>query len=214
VALTPSIVAAVDLHMLRIWGHQRVSLRLPAAGTAVALGGAQVAVGLADGRVLIIEHGRIARTLRPHGAPNLSLAVLPDGTLLTGSFDGGLERWNTTNGRRLDEAPSIPTGPVSRIAVGGKTVLTSSLTTGTVREWSAPRLQLLAEFPGDPFVLGNVATTPTSAITVFDDGAGIVWPLHLADWETRACRIAGRNLTRSEWRQFLPGLNYSPARTP
>jgi DNA-binding SARP family transcriptional activator/WD40 repeat protein len=214
VAVAPSLVAAVDLHKLELWGRQEVSLRLPAPGTAVALDEADVAVGLADGRVLVVEHGRIARTLRPHGAPKLSLAFLPDGTLLTGSFDGSLERWNATSGLRLDAASSIPTGPVSRIAVDGTAVFTSSLTTGTVRKWSVPSLQLLAEFPGDPFVLGNVAATPTSAVVVFDDGAGIVWPLRLTDWETRACRIAGRNLTHTEWQQLLPGVKYSPACAP
>ena len=81
-----------------------------------------------------------ARTSRPpqRSAPNVSLAFLPNGTLLTGSFDGSLERWDVRTGRRLDAAPTAPTGPVAGIAVapGSAIVLTSSLTSGTLREWS------------------------------------------------------------------------------
>lgn len=142
----------------------------------------------------------------------MSVAFLPDGTLLTGSFDGALERWNAADGRSLAVAQSAPSGPSASIAVaaGGDTVFTSSLTTGTIREWSPARLQLLAEFPGDPFSLTHVVVMPNGAeaIAVFDDGSGITWPLRRGDWERRACRIAGRDLTRSEWRQFLPGRSY------
>src|SRR5207245_5797846 len=115
--LAPPLVAASELRKRELCGRPEVTLRLPAPGTAVALDDADVSFGLADGRVLIVEHGRITRTLHPHGAPNLSLAFLPDGTLLSGSFDGSLERWNARSGRRLGAAASIPTGPVSRIAV-------------------------------------------------------------------------------------------------
>jgi class 3 adenylate cyclase len=33
----------------------------------------------------------------------------------------------------------------------------------------------------------------------------------LAVWAERACRTAGRTLTRDEWRQFLPDRPYRPA---
>src|SRR5262249_28129758 len=141
--------------------------------------------------------------------PNVSLAFLPDGTLLTGSFDGALERWNVRGGRLLDAAPPAPTGPVSSIDVapGGAFALTSSLTGGTVRMWSLPRLPPLVGLPRDAFVLTHVAVTPDAraALAVFNTGAGIAWPLELGSWEARACRVAGRALTTAEWRQFLPG---------
>ena len=147
--------------------------------------------------------------LRPHGSPNVSVAFLPDGTLLTGSFDGSLERWDVRDGRRLGAAPAAPTGPVADIAVpsDGAFVLTSSLTGGTVREWSSPGLKPLAELPGDPFVPTGVAIARDSrtALAVFDDGHGIAWPIARSAWVVRACRVAGRQLTPAEWQQFLPG---------
>jgi hypothetical protein len=35
-----------------------------------------------------------------------------------------------------------------------------------------------------------------------------LWPLHLDEMVDQACQAAGRNLTRAEWRQFLPGEPY------
>jgi WD40 repeat protein len=35
-------------------------------------------------------------------------------------------------------------------------------------------------------------------------GHATVWTVDPAKWPTIACKVAGRNLTRAEWRQFLP----------
>jgi hypothetical protein len=39
-------------------------------------------------------------------------------------------------------------------------------------------------------------------------GNYMVWDLDPADWAKTACSIAGRNLTQSEWKQYLPGRPY------
>jgi DNA-binding SARP family transcriptional activator/WD40 repeat protein len=210
-----SLLVGAGVRSLAIWNSATGELlharRLPTAATAVAVApdGSRIAVGLASGRVLVAgADGATITTLHPHGAPNVSLAFLPAGTLITGSFDGTLERWNADSGRRLDTAPATPTGPVASIAVapGGSSLLTSSLTSGTLREWS-PELQPLAELPGDPFVLTGVAVTPDgrTALAIENRGQGIAWPLGRGSWAARACRVAGRELTTAEWTQFLPG---------
>jgi DNA-binding SARP family transcriptional activator/WD40 repeat protein len=214
------LLTGVGVRTLAIWnpatGALLHSRQLPAAATAVAVApdGSRLAIGLADGRVLVTgTDDATTTTLHPHGTPNVSLAFLPDGTLLTGSFDGTLERWNVRSGRRLDTAPSAPTGPVASIAVapGGGSVLTSSLTNGTLSEWS-PRLQPLAELPGDPFVLTGVTVTPDghTALAIESSGHGIAWPLRHSSWTARACRVAGRELTAPEWTQYLPGHRPRP----
>jgi WD40 repeat protein len=215
-----SLLVGAGVHTLAIWNSATGELlharRLPAAATAVAVApdGKGIAIGLADGRVLVAgADGATKTTLHPHGTPNVSLAFLPDGTLLTGSFDGALERWDVRTGRRLDTAPTAPTGPVASIAVapGGGSVLTSSLTSGTLHEWS-PRLQPLAELPGDPFVLTSVAVTSDgrTALAIENGGQGIAWSLGRGSWSARACRVAGRELTAAEWTQFLPGRRPRP----
>ena len=100
-AASRTLLAGVGVRTLAIWNPATGALlharRLPAAATAVAVApdGSRIAIGLADGRVLVAgADGATTATLHPHGAPNVSLAFLPDGTLLTGSFDGSLERWD------------------------------------------------------------------------------------------------------------------------
>jgi WD40 repeat protein len=36
----------------------------------------------------------------------------------------------------------------------------------------------------------------------------ILWDVSLDAWKDRACRIANRNLTQSEWKRFLPSVPY------
>jgi hypothetical protein len=40
---------------------------------------------------------------------------------------------------------------------------------------------------------------------------GYVWDVRPASWERRACEVAGRRLTRAEWKAALPGRDYAPA---
>ena len=39
-------------------------------------------------------------------------------------------------------------------------------------------------------------------------GTALVWDVDVSHWEDMACDIAGRNLTRAEWAQYLPGEPY------
>jgi len=45
---------------------------------------------------------------------------------------------------------------------------------------------------------------------VFRDGRGYRWDVREGAWERTACAIAGRQLTRAEWRDALPGRAYAP----
>jgi len=36
----------------------------------------------------------------------------------------------------------------------------------------------------------------------------VVWDSDPAEWQTIACQIAGRNLTQTEWHQYLPSRPY------
>ena len=52
-------------------------------------------------------------------------------------------------------------------------------------------------FPDGKHVLG-----------VFQSGTGIVWNVDPAAWKAKACTVAGRNLTRAEWTEFLGERSY------
>jgi WD40 repeat protein/DNA-binding SARP family transcriptional activator len=43
---------------------------------------------------------------------------------------------------------------------------------------------------------------------VSETGAGWDWNVDPSEWETRACRLAGRNLTQQEWEEILPDRPY------
>jgi hypothetical protein len=53
----------------------------------------------------------------------------------------------------------------------------------------------------------KAAMSPDGAHTVVvgQDGEGWLWDVRPSAWEERACSVAGRQLTRDEWAQFLPG---------
>jgi hypothetical protein len=42
------------------------------------------------------------------------------------------------------------------------------------------------------------------------EGEGFAWDVTLDGWERQACAVAGRDLTRDEWEEFLPERPYEP----
>jgi hypothetical protein len=48
-------------------------------------------------------------------------------------------------------------------------------------------------------------------VTLHDDGRGYVWNVQPQAWANRACMIAGRTLTPTEWHDALPERGYAPA---
>jgi DNA-binding SARP family transcriptional activator/WD40 repeat protein len=68
--------------------------------------------------------------------------------------------------------------------------------------------------------LPGVAGQPVSAafidsgsqlVTLHDNGQGYVWNVQPQAWAQRACAIAGRTLTHTEWQDALPDRDYAPA---
>ena len=60
---------------------------------------------------------------------------------------------------------------------------------------------------------GDEAFTPdgSSIVTVNDRGRAVLWDVRPTSWARHACEVAGRTLTRAEWKQYLPGRSYHPA---
>jgi hypothetical protein len=50
--------------------------------------------------------------------------------------------------------------------------------------------------------------TGRTLAAAFKNGTVLLWDVDPASWRTRACAVAGRELTRQEWHQFLPGRPY------
>ena len=129
-------------------------LDLPGEGRSIAFspGGDKLAIGLKDGHVLVIdaETRQVVRALYPAGAPNVVVTFAPDGTLVTGSSAGTVQRWDTATGEQIGRATLVAAGPVGGIsfAPDANTFSTTGLADGRAKLWTAsPVRQLGSSFP-------------------------------------------------------------------
>jgi WD40 repeat protein len=182
-----------------------------------------------DGRTLVsgTDNGSVFLTRIPDGAvlhklivtdgPGISaLAFSPDGkTLVTGAFNGKLRLWDPGSGAALGRAWVAQAGPVMSAAYSPSgRILATSGSEGTAALWEAGTgKQLGAPLPGPSQTWAMASFDPTGRLlaTAFQDGTVLLWDVDPASWRKRACAIAGRDLTRQEWDEFLPGRPYQPS---
>ena len=115
------------------------ALRFDRQGTAVAVSptAGLLAVGLGDGRVLIVDprNGRVERTIRPVGDPNVALGFTPDGALGTGSWAGIVQHWDPSTGRQRGHQVLTHASPVASLsfAPDGATFASAGGSDGVVK---------------------------------------------------------------------------------
>jgi WD40 repeat protein/class 3 adenylate cyclase len=180
-------------------------------GTTVAISGYNIGAEALD------PARRSAPTKIPVGGMyTLGVAFSPDGRkLATTDWTGTLDIWDPTTGKRLARITD------SDQHVGGSVAWSPDGKTIALTDWSntlrlfdvATRREI-----GPPFQLGTVqqtdylyaSFTPDGTDVVVSDDTGRAWvvPVTLRAWETAACRVANRNLTAAEWKEFLPGRPY------
>ncbi|HEX4525270.1 MAG TPA: BTAD domain-containing putative transcriptional regulator [Gaiellaceae bacterium] len=175
--------------------------------------GESLAAGDESGVVAVYEagSGRLGRTIRTEGGLHYTtLAYEPNGTLATGSYAGIVQLWNPATGRELGRPTAAAAAPVSSIAFDptGSTFATTGGSDGIAKLWTTATLQQFgSNLRGAPNFWGNAQFTPDGGhlVVVWEDGTGSVWPTSVAALEAHACAVAGRNFTRTEWRQFVGG---------
>jgi WD40 repeat protein len=149
-----------------------------------------------------------------HGRPALGLTYSPDGALIAaGGGDGMLHLFRATDGKPVGRPLQTSAGwnVSSAFSPDGRR-LASGGTDGTVRLFDLASRSAI----GTPLqLLGwvTVRFTPDGRTLVGASSPGGVAFLDVdpASWQRRACRLAGRTLTRDEWAQFMPGHAYAPA---
>ena len=157
------------------------------------------------------------RWSRRPGGQVIQAAFAPDGkTLAVAHLDAAgsgvtmFDERNGTPGRELDVNNIFG----AAFARGGDVLITSSGFAGNssgMQLWDAATLQPIGEPMPSPGLLALLVTPSpdgTKVITGTGFGTTVLWDLDVHDWERSACRIAGRNLTRAEWRQYLPDQPY------
>ncbi len=158
--------------------------------------------------------GRVLRELTAPGDESDSLAFASKRTLAAGTLGGMVETWNAATGRRL--APPLLAAPAPITAMsfdsGGQRLATAGYQNGALKLWFTTTLQ--QEGPGlalDPAATATVAFARASGklLAADSDGNVFTWPATLRAWEQHACSLAGRNLTRAEWRQYVARPGYT-----
>jgi WD40 repeat protein len=210
--------------VVRIWDARRgVTVRTALPGSAGDLSlspdGRTLAVTFANRnfsgglQLLSVPGLRPLRTL-PLPAGTSGRFSTEGGTLLYGDQRGrlwtiGTRDWRVrrgplaTNGGRVVGTALSPDGRSVAVISGDGTGTLWDLT-------SSPPLG--APLPGGPEdVVGAAFVDGGKRLLVLRRHGGTLWDPRPQDWIRRACAVAGRTLTRAEWRNGLADRPYAPA---
>jgi WD40 repeat protein len=181
-----------------------------AAGTLAAVG---VTSPTQDSlRVLRLPSGAQvgAPTPIPIGIQGLSLAEATGGSgtsLLVGDYAGRVQHRSWPSLRLIGRPVLAGGGPLSAVAsVPGAAEYFSADYDGTTRLWDlASNTQIGSSFtPLQAVFLGMSISADGHWLALLgDNGTAWTFPLSERLWEQLACRAASRNLTVTEWRQFV-----------
>jgi WD40 repeat protein len=142
----------------------------------------------------------------------------PDGRYLVGGSRKGWARvWSTRTWQPVGRALGGHTDAVLWAATSpdSRTLATGSMD-GTVRLFDLrTRRPIGAPLPGVPNRPVAPLFTPDGAhlFAITDARRAYRWDVRPSAWARHACAVAGRALTRAEWRDALPGREYAPACT-
>jgi WD40 repeat protein/class 3 adenylate cyclase len=140
-----------------------------------------------------------------------SIAFSPDGRLLaTGTDQGKVVLWNTSDGTRVGSPIQVATFAVDPISFSpdGRLFVASS-GDGTATLWDLrSRKRLGNAFPIEEGSV-PVARFASDGHLVIDNLVDTsVWPSDLQTWVRFACQVAGRDFTLAEWKELLPDRPY------
>ena len=177
-------------------------------GKLLAIALADAGTELRDGRSLrVVAHlGNGAG-----GDADRGVRFSPGGRLLAvTSFLGYTQLWDVASRRRAGRRLTGHEGGVlgADFSPDGRMLATSG-GDGTAILWDVASRRALGTLPGP---LGWVAArfTPDgdSLFVLRDSGGAERWQVKPDAWSQYACSVAGRELTRAEWSEFVPDQDY------
>ncbi|WP_377642440.1 BTAD domain-containing putative transcriptional regulator [Oryzobacter terrae] len=192
-------------------GQVRVLVPDPRGGTVLAFrdDGSVLRVDSTGGGVLATSPAGLVGP-GDHDDGYYQGAISPDGAVVVAQHPGGGVRLlDTTTWTWVGQASPVGWGRNVAYAPDGRQF--ASVDADWVRLWDGRTgaYQSGVPLPG-PVPGATVAYLPDGAGLVVSAVDGRTWTVdtRAAHWVERACRLAGRNLTLAEWRQFVPGRPY------
>jgi len=177
-------------------------------------------LALASGRgvVLVDMASQQSSDLEIASGPRavLSLAYSPDGKYLAIGNDLGSITLLDLGAKQVVDQPMTNISKVAALGFSpdGK-ILAAGYADAGVILWDVDgRQRLIAqtmykhvEIP-DPYPIFSLAFSPDGKILATTSNEIILWDTDPASWVNKACNIAGRNFSQTEWQQFFPGEAY------
>jgi WD40 repeat protein/energy-coupling factor transporter ATP-binding protein EcfA2 len=186
---------------------------------AVALdpSGRWLAVGLEEGLVELwdVATGALIDQLQVGGqAAVTSVAFNRDGTLLAAGADDRTVRLFQLPSLSPMGSPLEAHNPVKAVAFSPNgSFLASGGNDNAVTLWDVASRTPVGQLQED-FAIVDLAFSPdggrlaVGTVIKQEEGGFSTWNVDPASWDALACEIAGRNLSGTEWREYLPDRSY------
>lgn len=138
----------------------------------------------------------------------LSLAISPDNKVLASSGSNGtIQLWDLVTGKLIGAPLTGLTTPTYSLAFhpNGK-ILAAGSSNGSIWLWDLDSMRQIGQLEqGHTEHVVTLAFSPdgNSLASGGVDGNVFIWHTKFADWVEYACIIANRNMSRSEWVQYV-----------
>ena len=177
--------------------------------------GKLLAIGLFDRRTELRDSRSLRIVARLRGGTGEDadrwVRFSPDGRLLAVSSNRGYTQlWDVATRRRTGPRLTGHEGHVvsAEFSPDGRMLATTG-SDGTVILWDVESRRALGTLPGrHGWVTARFTPDGRHLFVLHDTGEAERWEVDPDAWSRHACRVAGRELTRAEWDEFVPDQDY------